>query len=79
MNAWGKVNNTKDKIIMVSDPFSNFTNFIGVTVDKTSKGLGIRSIRYSMLIENLSIIRLNEEKDTGICQLSAADNFLNLI
>jgi len=50
MNAWGKSQNVEDKIIMIGDPFLNFTKSIGAEVDKSSRGLGIRSNRYTMLL-----------------------------
>ena len=53
MDAWGKSQNVEDKIIMIGDPFLNFTKSIGAEVDKSSRGLGIRSNRYTMLIDNL--------------------------
>jgi peroxiredoxin (alkyl hydroperoxide reductase subunit C) len=67
INAWGKENNVGEKILMVGDPFLNFTKAIGADVDKSSRGLGIRSNRYTMLVDNLKIIRLQEENDTGSC------------
>ena len=79
MNAWGKENNVGDKIIMVGDSFLNFTKAIGAEVDKSGRGLGIRSNRYTMLVDNLKIIKIQEEKDTGSCEISAAENFLELI
>tara|TARA_B100000795_G_scaffold14606_1_gene9944 strand:- start:897 stop:1382 length:486 start_codon:yes stop_codon:yes gene_type:complete len=79
MNAWGKSHNVGDKIIMMGDPFLNFTKSIGADVDKSSRGLGLRSNRYTMLINNLKIVRLQEEKDAGSCEISAAENFLNLV
>ena len=79
MNAWGKENNVGDKIIMMGDPFLNFTKAIGAEVDKTGRGLGIRSNRYTMLVDDMTIIKLQEEKDTGSCEISAAENFLKLI
>ena len=79
MNAWGKENNVEDKIIMVGDPFLNFTKAIGAEVDKSGRGLGIRSNRYTMLIDNLMIIKIQEEPDTGSCDISAAENFLELV
>ena len=79
MNAWGKENNVGDKIIMVGDPFLNFTKAIGAEVDKSGRGLGIRSNRYTMLVDNLKIIKIQEEKDTGSCEISAAENFLKLV
>ena len=79
MNAWGKENNVGDKIIMMGDPFLNFTKAIGAEVDKSGRGLGIRSNRYTMLVDNLKIIKIQEEKDTGSCEISAAENFLKLV
>ena len=79
MNAWGKENNVGDKIIMVGDPFLNFTKAIGAEVDKSGRGLGIRSNRYTMLVDNLKVLKIQEEKDTGSCEISAAENFLELV
>ena len=79
MNAWGKENNVGEKVLMVGDPFLNFTKAIGADVDKSGRGLGIRSNRYTMLIDNLKVIKLQEEKDTGSCEVSAAKNFLELV
>ncbi|MDB4846570.1 peroxiredoxin [Candidatus Pelagibacter sp.] len=78
MSAWGKNNNVEGKIIMAGDPFLNFTKSIGADIDKSSRGLGIRSSRYTMLIDNLKVVKLREEKETGSCEISAAENFLNL-
>ena len=79
MDAWGKSHNVGDKIIMMGDPFLNFTKSIGADVDKSARGLGIRSNRYTMLIDNLKVVQLQEEKDAGSCEISAAENFLNLV
>tara|TARA_Y100000590_G_scaffold215974_1_gene244743 strand:+ start:768 stop:1253 length:486 start_codon:yes stop_codon:yes gene_type:complete len=79
MNAWGKENKVDNKIIMISDPFLNFTKAIGTEVDKSARGLGIRSNRYTMLVNDLNVIKLKEEKDTGSCEISAAENFFKLI
>ena len=79
MNAWGKENNVGDKIIMVGDPFLNFTKAIGAEVDKSGRGLGIRSNRYTMLVDNLKVIKIQEEQDTSSCEISAAENFLELV
>ena len=79
MNSWGKENNVGDKIIMMGDPFLNFTKAIGAEVDKSGRGLGIRSNRYTMLVDDMKVVKLQEEKDTGSCEISAAENFLKLI
>ena len=79
MNAWGKEHNVGDKILMVGDPFLNFTKGIGADVDKSARGLGVRSNRYTMLVDNLKIVKLQEEEDTGSCEISAAENFIKLV
>ena len=79
MKAWGEKQNVGSKILMVGDPYLNFTKQIGAEVDKSEKGLGIRSNRYTMLIENGVIKKIEEEKETATCELSAAESFLNVI
>ena len=79
MNAWGKENNVGNKIIMIGDPFLNFIKAIGAEVDKSGRGMGMRSNRYTMLVENMKVIKLKEEKETGSCEISAAENFLALV
>jgi peroxiredoxin (alkyl hydroperoxide reductase subunit C) len=79
MSSWGKENKVDEKVLMLADPFLNFTKAIGAEVDKSSRGLGIRSNRYTMLVNDMKIIKLQEEKDTGSCEISAAENFLELV
>ena len=79
MKAWGENQNVGSKIFMTGDPFLKFTRAIGAEVDKSAKGLGIRSNRYTMLVDDLKIIKIQEEKDTGSCEISAAENFLELV
>ena len=79
MKAWGENQNAGTKIFMAGDPFLKFTQAIGAEVDKSEKGLGIRSNRYTMLVENGEIKKIVEEKETATCELSAAENFLNSI
>ena len=79
MKAWGENQNIGNKIFMAGDPFLKFTKSIGAEVDKSEKGLGIRSNRYTMLIENGEVKKVEEEKETATCELSAAENFLKAI
>ena len=79
MKAWGENQNTGDKIFMAGDPFLEFTKAIGAEVDKSEKGLGIRSNRYTMLVENCEIKKIEEERETAACELSSAESFLNTI
>ena len=79
MDAWGKVHNVEDKILMVGDSMGNFTKSIGAELDLNSRGLGIRSSRYTMLVEKGSILKVSEEEVAGKCEYTAAENFLKEI
>ncbi len=79
MKAWGENQNIGDKIFMAGDPFLKFTKAIGAEIDKSEKGLGMRSNRYTMLVENSEVKKIEEEKETALCKLSAAENFLKSI
>ena len=77
MNAWGDINNTENKIKMLSDPYLLFTKAIGAEIDRNSKGMGIRSNRYAMIIENFSVVNMQVEKETKECGLTSAENLLD--
>ena len=79
MNAWGKIHNVSNKILMVSDFNATFTRNIGAEVNLHHRGLGIRSSRYSMLVEKGIIVKINEEEKAGICESTAAENFIKEI
>ena len=79
MNAWGEINNTENKIKMLSDPYLLFTKAIGAEIDRNSKGMGIRSNRYAMVIENLTVINIQVEKETKECGLTSAESLLDIL
>ena len=79
MKAWGEQHNVEDKILMLGDPFCIFTKLIGAEIDRMARGLGMRSSRYTMLIENGLATKIKEEDDAGTCEISAAENFLKEI
>jgi len=79
MKAWGEAHKVEDKILMASDPFCKFIKEIGADVDKSEKGLGIRSSRFTMLVENSVVKEIKVEKDTASCEITAAKNFLKNI
>ena len=79
MNAWGEANNAVGKITMLSDPYLLFTKAIGAEVDRNSKGMGIRSNRYAMVIQNLEVVNIQVEKETKQCGLSSAEGVLEIL
>ena len=79
MDAWGKAHNVKNEILMVGDYKADFTKNIGAELDLNKKGLGIRSSRYTILVEKGSIVKISEEEIAGKCEITAAENFLKEI
>ena len=79
MDAWGQAHNVQNKILMVADYNSDFTKKIGAELDLNKRGLGIRSIRYTMLIEKGSVVKISEEEVAGKCESTAAENFIKEI
>ena len=78
--AWGEISgSTAAGITMLGDPTSEFTKSIGAEIDRTEKGLGMRSARYTMLIDNNVIKSIKAEEDTAACEISAAENFIKEI
>jgi len=79
MDAWGKTHKVQNKIQMVADYNANFTKKIGAELDLNKRGLGIRSSRYTILIEKGIVVKISEEEVAGKCESTAADNFLTEI
>ena len=79
MDAWGKTHNVQNKIIMLGDTKGEFTKNIGAEKNLSHRGLGVRSSRYTMLIENGKIIKIFEEEIPGKCEITSAENFLKSI
>ena len=79
MDAWGKIHNVQGKIIMLGDYNADFTRNIGAELNLSHRGLGIRSSRYTMLVEKGNIVKISEEEIPGKCEITAAENFLKEI
>ena len=75
MEAWGKSFNLNDQLTLLADVKGDFTKSIGAEFNW--KGWGLRSKRYTMLIDNGVIKKIVEEE--GKCELTAAENFLKEI
>jgi len=61
MGAWARDQKTAGKVRMLADGDANFTKAVGLTLDLTGKGMGLRSNRYSMLVKNGKVASLNIE------------------
>ena len=61
MGAWARDQKTGTKVRMLADGSAAFTQATGLTLDLTSRGMGLRSNRYSMLVKNGKVASLNIE------------------
>jgi peroxiredoxin len=75
MSAWGKTVSAGDKVMMLADGSAMLTKALGVELDLTDKGLGTRSRRYSMLIDDGEVKVLNLEEG-GAFTMSGADDIM---
>jgi glutaredoxin/glutathione-dependent peroxiredoxin len=75
MGAWGRDQNVGDSVLMLADGNGEFTKALGLEMDGTGFGLGIRSRRFAMIIEDGVVKNLFLEEGPGI-EASGAENIL---
>jgi len=75
MDAWKKASGG-DPIEFLADGSGNWAKALGLTIDLTERGLGLRSQRYAMLVDDGVVKTLNIEDSPGKADISGADNLL---
>jgi len=75
MGAWGKEQKADKKVRMMADGSAVFTKALGLEMDLISRGMGVRSQRYSMLVDNGVVKAINVEAP-GKFEVSDADTIL---
>jgi peroxiredoxin len=75
MGAWGRDQKTEGKVRMLADGSATYTKALGLEMDLTPRGLGVRSQRYSMLVEDGVVKAINVEQP-GKFEVSDADTML---
>jgi peroxiredoxin len=75
MGAWGKDQNCGDKVMMLADGNGDFARAIDLELDATRNGLGKRSQRYSMLVDN-GVVKALHVEGPGKFEVSDADTML---
>lgn len=76
MGAWGKTQNAEE-LLLVADGSCAFTSAIGMELDLTAGGLGVRSQRYAMIVNNGVVEAI--ELDQGSIEKSTAEAILELL
>jgi peroxiredoxin len=74
MDAWGKAQNAQE-IHMVADGSAAFTRAIGLELDLTERGMGVRSQRYAMIVDNGTVTDIAVE-GAGKFEVSSAESIL---
>ena len=75
MGAWGKDQKVGDKVKMVADGNADFAKSLGLTMDGSGHGMGTRSRRFSIVVENGVVTKLNVEAP-GAFEVSSAEAML---
>ena len=76
MDAWGKAHNTGGKVKMVADGNAQLTQALGFELDASGAGMGTRSRRYSMIVDDGEVKVLNVEA-AGAFEFSSAEHLLS--
>ena len=79
MGAWGKEQKTEGKVRMLADGSGDFARALGLELDLTKGGLGFRSKRYAMLVDNGVVKSLNIEAQPGQVDVSGAEAMLKAL
>jgi peroxiredoxin len=78
MGAWGKDQKSEGKVRMMADGSATFTKALGMEFDLIARGMGVRSQRYSMLVDNGVVKSINLE-GPGKFEVSDADTMLKQV
>jgi len=76
MDAWGKQKSATDKIRMVGDGNGELTKAMGLDFDGSGFGMGARSMRYSMVVEDGQVKSFNQDANPGEAKASSAEAIL---
>jgi glutaredoxin/glutathione-dependent peroxiredoxin len=79
MDAWKKASGAEGKIEFLADGSADFAKAIGLSLDASARGLGIRSQRYCMVVDDGVVKSISVEDTPGKAELSGADNLLKHI
>ncbi|NVJ96772.1 MAG: peroxiredoxin [Alphaproteobacteria bacterium] len=75
MNAWGKSAGVDGKVTMLADGNGEFARALGLEMDASGFGMGTRSKRFSVIVEDGKVTELNIE-EPGAFQVSSAEHAL---
>ena len=77
MNEWVKASGCDGKIEFIADGSGEFAKALGLTADLSAAGLGVRSTRYSMIVNNGKVEKLNSGDARGKAEIAGAETILS--
>ena len=78
MGAWGKDQGVGDKVLMLSDGSAELTKAMGLELDLTPRGFGVRSDRYAMIVDD-GVVKLLNREQPGAFEVSSAETILKAL
>jgi peroxiredoxin (alkyl hydroperoxide reductase subunit C) len=75
MGAWGKHQGSDDKVQMLADGSADYTKKLGLELDLTPRGMGMRCQRFSLLVKDGKVAQVNVEK-AGEFNVSGAETMI---
>ncbi|MBI1732290.1 MAG: peroxiredoxin [Gammaproteobacteria bacterium] len=72
MDAWGKASGAEGKVVMLADGNAEYTRALGLELDASGFGMGIRGQRFAMVIDDGKVTALEVEPSAGGCTVSSA-------
>jgi peroxiredoxin len=76
MQAWKRATDLKDQVEFLADGSADFAKAIGLDADFSAGGMGVRSRRYSMLVDDGVVKKLNIEEKPGSVEVSGGDTLV---
>jgi peroxiredoxin len=77
MDAWGKGAGADGKVLMLADGNAAYTKALGLELDASGFGMGIRSQRFAMIVKNGVVSKLEVEPSAGQCTISGGPSILS--
>jgi glutaredoxin/glutathione-dependent peroxiredoxin len=79
LTAWAEASGAEDKVLFLADGNGEFTKAIGMELDASGFGMGLRSKRYAMLVEDRVVNAIHLEAQPGMAEESSAERLLAVL
>jgi glutaredoxin/glutathione-dependent peroxiredoxin len=79
LTAWAKASGAEDKVLFLADGNGEFTKAIGMELDASGFGMGLRSKRYAMLVEDRVVNAIHLEAQPGMAEEASAERLLAVL